>query len=214
MFSKFIKYVLIGVVTVAPAAVVCYLAYQLFSYLDGIGQWIFLNGLGNEITGVGWILTITLLFIVGLLIKKTPAVRLLTWLEGYFIPKVTFFGSVYKSLRQFLDSMAKSSNQSFSKVVMVKWPDDQHLTLGFVTREYHFPTGNVAYCVEYLTTPNFTSGMPPALVRREDTIELKDVAVREGFEYVISAGLVSPEKLDLSVIEEALWPEEQNGSQS
>ena len=102
-------------------------------------------------------------------------------------------GSVYKTLKQLLETLLKDSNDKFRRVVLVEYPRQGIWTLAFVT-------GNVTGEIQSLmsqqmisifipTTPNPTSGWY-AVVPINDVINLS-LTVEDAFKIIVSGGIVN-----------------------
>jgi len=102
-------------------------------------------------------------------------------------------GSVYKTLKQLLETLLKDSNDKFRRVVLVEYPRQGIWTLAFVT-------GNVSEEIQTLmsqpmisifipTTPNPTSGWY-AVVPINDVINLS-LTVEDAFKIIVSGGIVN-----------------------
>ena len=90
-----------------------------------------------------------------------------------------------------------SSNNSFKKVVLIEYPKSGVYSLGFVTKDTsnYLNTQIKEKCSNVFipTTPNPTSGFL-LIVPNKDIIEL-DLTIEEGIKFVMSVGLLSPEKI-------------------
>ncbi|WP_319418957.1 DUF502 domain-containing protein [Pleurocapsa sp. FMAR1] len=160
----------------------------------------------NPFDGLDPILTNFLNFIVGL------AVPLLTiliiglmarnivgrWLLDFgeqFLQAIPLAGSVYKTLKQILETLLGDSKTKFRRVVMVEYPRKGVWTIGFVTGKVS-PTLQTHLAEEMIsvfipTTPNPTSGWY-AVVPKKEAIDI-DISIEDAFKVLISGGIVSPE---------------------
>ncbi len=160
----------------------------------------------NPFDGLDPILTNFLNFIVGL------AVPLLTiliiglmarnivgrWLLDFgeqFLQAIPLAGSVYKTLKQILETLLGDSKSKFRRVVMVEYPRKGVWTIGFVTGKVS-PTLQIHLAEEMIsvfipTTPNPTSGWY-AVVPKKEAIDI-DISIEDAFKVLISGGIVSPE---------------------
>ncbi len=160
----------------------------------------------NPFDGLDPILTNFLNFIVGL------AVPLLTiliiglmarnivgrWLLDFgeqFLQAIPLAGSVYKTLKQILETLLGDSKTKFRRVVMVEYPRKGVWTIGFVTGKVS--SALQTHLVEEMisvfipTTPNPTSGWY-AIVPKKEAIDI-DISIEDAFKVLISGGIVSPE---------------------
>ena len=147
----------------------------------------------------------TLLAVVGLLVGIL-ALTLLGFLSNYVLgkffisttekvlDKVPFLSTVYRSVKQIVETFGKDNRAVFREVVLVEYPRKDCWVLGFVTAEGSSETESKIKKeitnVFVPTTPNPTSGFL-LLVPKEDVIPL-DMSVGDGMKMLISGGAVTP----------------------
>jgi uncharacterized membrane protein len=88
--------------------------------------------------------------------------------------------------------------KSFRQVVLIEYPRQGLMTIGFVTNEIPIQIGNVSkemISVYIPNPPNPTSGML-VLVPRE-SIQVLDITVEEGLKLVLSGGIVTPDNINV-----------------
>ena len=160
----------------------------------------------NPFDGLDPILTNFLNFIVGLAV---PLLTILViglmarnivgrWLLDFgeqFLQAIPLAGSVYKTLKQILETLLGDSKTKFRRVVMVEYPRKGVWTIGFVTGKVS-PTLQTHLAEEMIsvfipTTPNPTSGWY-AVVPKKEAIDI-DISIEDAFKVLISGGIVSPE---------------------
>ena len=147
----------------------------------------------------------TLLAIVGLLcgiLALTALGFLSNYVLGKFfisstekvLDKVPFLSTVYRSVKQIVETFGKDNRAVFREVVLVEYPRKDCWVLGFVTAEGSRETESVikrnVTNVFVPTTPNPTSGFL-LLVPREEVLPL-DMSVGDGMKMLISGGAVTP----------------------
>ncbi len=110
------------------------------------------------------------------------------------INRVPLVNSIYKSLKQIINTFGQNNTEAFSKTVLVPYPHRDTYAIGFLTSdtvgEVQDKTGKHVMNVFIPTTPNPTSGFL-LMVPREDIIEL-EMRVGDGIKMIISGGLVVP----------------------
>ena len=147
----------------------------------------------------------TLLAVVGLL-AGILALTILGFLSNYVLgkffisttekvlDKVPFLSTVYRSVKQIVETFGKDNRAVFREVVLVEYPRKDCWVLGFVTAEGSIETESKIKKkitnVFVPTTPNPTSGFL-LLVPQEDVIAL-DISVGDGMKMLISGGAVIP----------------------
>jgi len=153
------------------------------------------NWLGVHIPGLGAILTLLIVFLTGLFATNFFGAQLVElWHE--ILHRIPVVNSIYSSVKQISDTLFSSSGQAFRKALLVQWPMEGSWTIAFLTGT---PSGDVAshlppecIAVYVPTTPNPTGGYF-VIVARKDVIEL-DMSVDQALKYIISMGVVPPQK--------------------
>ena len=153
------------------------------------------NWLGVHIPGLGAILTVFIVFLTGVFATNFFGAQLVElWHE--ILHRIPVVNSIYSSVKQISDTLFSSSGQAFRKALLVQWPAPGMWTIAFQTGT---PGGGVAehlppdcLAVYVPTTPNPTGGYF-VIVARKDAIEL-DMSVDQALKYVISMGVVPPQR--------------------
>ena len=153
------------------------------------------NWLGVHIPGLGAILTIVIVFLTGLLATNFFGAQLVElWHE--ILHRIPVVNSIYSSVKQISDTLFSSSGQAFRKALLVQWPQEGMWTIAFLTGTpgggvaTHLPPDCVAVYVP--TTPNPTGGYF-VIIARKNVVEL-DMSVDQALKYIISMGVVPPQK--------------------
>ena len=148
----------------------------------------------------------TLLASVGLLVGVL-ALTFLGFLSNYVLGKffissaekvlgrVPFVSTVYRTVKQIVDTFGKENRAVFNQVVMVEYPRKGCYTIGFLTNDADGETeaviGRELTTVFVPTTPNPTSGFLLFIPREE--VFAMDMSLGEGMKLLISGGAVIPE---------------------
>ncbi|WP_413168266.1 DUF502 domain-containing protein [Capilliphycus salinus ALCB114379] len=102
-------------------------------------------------------------------------------------------GSVYKTLKQLLETLLKDSNDKFRRVVLVEYPRRGIWTLAFVTGnvsgEIQSHMNEQMISIFIPTTPNPTSGWY-AVIPSNEVINLS-LSVEDAFKIIVSGGIVN-----------------------
>jgi len=144
---------------------------------------------------IGLVLTVLLIYLIGLIAANLVGQRIVTWFEAGIL-KIPFVKSIYGGARQLLDAFDAGGKGTFTRVVLVQYPRAGVFTMGFVTSEVRLeiPLGDgiVGALMVFLpTTPNPTSGWL-AIVPERDLLDL-DLSIEEALKLVVSGGIVMPE---------------------
>jgi uncharacterized membrane protein len=153
------------------------------------------NWIGIHIPGLGAILTVLIVLATGVFATNFFGAQLVElWHE--ILHRIPVVNSIYSSVKQISDTLFSSSGQAFRKALLVQWPNEGMWTIAFLTGApgggvaEHLPPDCVAVYVP--TTPNPTGGYF-VIVARKDVVEL-DMSVDQALKYIISMGVVPPQK--------------------
>ena len=195
------KWLLAGLLVIVPVAITLAVLRWIIETLDQTllilpHAWHPDRLIGFHIPGFGVLLTLAILLIVGATAGNFVGKRLVS-LGDRVVSRIPVVRSIYSSVKQVSDTLFSESGNAFRTAVLVEWPMKDVWTIGFVTGT---PGGDVTtylhgeeYVSVYVpTTPNPTGGYF-VMLRKSDCIELK-MSVDEALKYVVSMGVVSPQK--------------------
>ena len=152
--------------------------------------------LGFYVPGVGVILTAALLLVTGLLTANLLGRRLVLLWES-LLARIPVVKTIYGGVKQVSDTLFSSKGQAFRKALLVRYPHQGSWAVAFQTGH---PSGQIEDILEgehvsvfIPTTPNPTSGFF-MIMPKKDVIEL-DMSVEAALKYIVSMGVVGPDKL-------------------
>ena len=192
-----------GILFVLPVFLSCWIIFNIVQFMSNIipsaiiDKIIYVTSLGDKVpdmalrTILGFILTVILIYISGLSLSVIGK-KFFNKIEKSFFYNIPFFGVIYKTIKQILDSISNPSKNSFKKVVMVEFPRKEVWTLGFVTGETKNDSGEDYYHVIVPTTPNPTSAY--LLFVLKEQVKDTDISIDEGIKAILSGGVVTPDK--------------------
>ena len=137
-------------------------------------------------------LTLIIIFFVGFFTNIWFGKKLYDFFENLFI-KLPLIGSIYSALKKLFSFFARNDDttKNFQKVVFIPFPTKETYCMAFSTGEKVI-NGHKYVSTFMPTTPNPTTGFL-MLIKEEDVIEC-DYTVEEAIQYIISAGIVQPDK--------------------
>jgi uncharacterized membrane protein len=152
--------------------------------------------IGFHIPGFGVLLTLAILLIVGGVASNFVGKKLVS-LGDAVVSRIPVVRGIYSSVKQVSDTLFSESGNAFRTAVLVQWPRPDVWTVAFVTGApggdvTNYLRGDEFVSVYVPTTPNPTGGYF-VMLRKSDCIELK-MSVDEALKYVVSMGVVSPQK--------------------
>ena len=150
-----------------------------------------LKKLGFNIPGLGIILTIILIYILGLLVTNFLGKKIFK-LGEKVVKKVPVVNIIYSTLKQITDTFTKGSKDTFKGAIYIQYPRRGLWTMAFISGESTSKEGIAYYHVFVPTTPNPTSGFF-LLVPQTDSVKT-GMSVEDGLKTIISGGLLAPEQ--------------------
>ena len=187
-----------GLLILIPLALTVYILVALFQLMDGIFAPLIDRAVGYffpgvRIPGLGFLLTIAVIFGIGWLSSNVFGRRLIRVLEQV-VCKIPVAKSVYGATKGIMEALSHEQREAFRRVVLVEYPKANMYALGFVTGSTRWPQVDERLSDFLLvfvpTTPNPTSGFL-LLVPRSEAIPVP-FSVEEGVRLVISGGMLLP----------------------
>jgi uncharacterized membrane protein len=193
------KYFITGLLILVPLAITAWVLNLIISTLDQSlllvpEAWQPRHLIGFDLPGVGAILTVAIVFLVGLLTNNLVGNFVVRQWER-LLGRIPVISSLYGSVKQVSDTLFSSNGNAFRKAVLIPYPHADAHTIAFLTG---VPGGDVKnhlqgdYVSVYVpTTPNPTSGFF-LMIERSKVVEL-DMTVDAALKYIVSMGVVAPE---------------------
>ncbi len=157
-----------------------------------------LFNLNTNFPGSGIVLVVIIILITGVIVSNFLGRKLLALWERV-LNKIPGFRNVYKVLKKVSDTVLNSSTESFRKAFLIQYPSKGIWVIAFQSGDYKGEAesiiGEEMINLFVPTTPNPTSGFF-VMMPIKDAFEL-DMSVEEAFKIVISAGVVSPDSLNI-----------------
>ena len=146
-----------------------------------------------HIPGLGIILTVAVIFFVGLVTANFVGKKVVHGIESLFA-RIPLVRTIYTGAKEVARTFLHDRPAQFRQVVLIEYPRKGIYCIAFVTG---WPSRELASKVDgdFLnifipTTPNPTSGFY-ILVRREETIPL-NITIEDAFKLIMSAGMSMP----------------------
>ena len=161
-----------------------------------LNPFITLNPLLQDLINLTLGLTVPLLAIllIGLMARNFVGRWLLEFGEGT-LSKIPLAGSVYKTLKQLLETFLRDNSKRFRRVVLVEYPREGLFSVGFVTGvvgpSLQPELEQTLLSVFIPTAPNPTTGWYTLVP--ETSVKDLDISVEDAFRTIISAGIVNPD---------------------
>ena len=156
-----------------------------------------LNPLLQDLINLALGLTVPLMgiLLIGLMARNIVGRWLLEFGEGT-LTKIPLAGSVYKTLKQLLETVLRDNSTRFRRVVLVEYPREGLFSVGFVTGQVgpslQSDLEQPLLSVFIPTAPNPTTGWYTLVP--EGSVRELDISVEEAFRTIIAAGIVNPDE--------------------
>jgi len=135
---------------------------------------------------------IILVYFVGVIAQRVLGKKLIS-LGEWILLKIPVLRTIYSATKQVMGTMSITNKEAFLSVVLVEFPKQGMLSIGFLTG-FITDTNGEKFCKVFVpTTPNPTTGF--FLIVHSDEVIKTEMTVEEAFKTIISFGILSPEKL-------------------
>ncbi len=193
-----------GLLVVIPLATTIWLS-TIFSrfvlaFLTSIPKqlnpFINLNPLLQDLINLSLGLSVPLLgiLLIGLMARNFVGRWLLEFGEGT-LSRIPLAGSIYKTLKQLLETFLRDNSSRFRRVVLVEYPREGLFSVGFVTGvvgpSLQPELDQTLLSVFIPTAPNPTTGWYTLVP--ESSVKDLNISVEDAFRTIISAGIVNPD---------------------
>jgi len=183
--KKILGIFLKGLLVLTPIAITFYILYKMFLLTDGLFKGI-LERAGLYFPGFGVIVTLTVIFLVGLLASNWLTNRLLNYMDKLF-SRVPLLGSIYGIIKDTVNSFS-ANKKGFSRLVMVNMSNELKL-LGFLTNDEESAFIPKGYVAVYLMQSMQWAGN--LIVVPKEQVQLLEVSSEEALKFIASAGLLN-----------------------
>ena len=194
MISHLRRTILTGLLAIAPVALTFYILKAIFSFLDNLTSPIF-KEMDIYIPGLGILLTLLLVYFLGLFITNILGKQVLFWLET-LIKNIPLVNTIYNTIKQITQAITGTGENNFQSVVYIEYPRRELWTLAFVTGESKNEDQTELYHLFVPTTPNPTSGVF-IIIPKKDTRKT-ELSIEEALKSVISGGMLASKKHNLN----------------
>jgi uncharacterized membrane protein len=132
--SQFNKIFFRGLVTLLPIAITIYILYSAIIILENLLGSLLRQLLPTYIPGLGFFLTLVLIFLFGLILNNYLSARIVHAVEQK-LTQVPFIKAIYSPLRDLMNLFKRSEAPEMKGVVLVQIGETGAMAMGVVTRE-------------------------------------------------------------------------------
>lgn len=183
-----------GLIILIPIVLTVKALWWLFLYVDGLAEPVAQALFGRPIPGIGFVITLAVVFLAGLLFSAGPFKKVLDAIED-LLDDVPLVGTVYGTTKKVLSGFGNPDAQSaFQRFVFAQLPG--RTTPGFLTGSFTLRRRDgTQYTLHtvYIPTNHLYVG-DVVVLPAEDVIET-DLSVEDGVSLILSAGASVPPRV-------------------
>lgn len=176
----------IGFVAVLPFAFAIWVVVFVVNQVDGLVGW-YIPWTDLHIPGFGFVIVLILITILGLLSRVYISRVLLSWADALFV-RIPVVKSLYTTAKELIQNVVGRRN-AFQTPVLIEWPDERALVLGFITSE-HLPEAidpDGTRVAVYL--PNAFQFAGVTVILERTRLKPCGLTTEQAFKFALSAGL-------------------------
>ena len=195
--ATFKRRFLAGLLISIPAIITFLVIWWFFKFVDGLLEPFYYKMLGYHVPGLGFISTIVLIFIVGIISTNVFGRRIIESFE-HIILKIPVLKGIYTAVKQLVDAFSPESKvSSFKHFVIVEYPRPSVYAYGFLTKECVMKTERdgmeIGLKAVYIPTNLIYFG--EIALFRDEHIFFTDISIEGGIKIILSGGIATPAKI-------------------
>jgi uncharacterized membrane protein len=195
--ATFKRRFLAGLLISIPAIITFLVIWWFFKFVDGLLEPFYYKMLGYHVPGLGFISTILLIFIVGIISTNVFGRRIIESFE-HIILKIPVLKGIYTAVKQLVDAFSPESKvSSFKHFVIVEYPRPSVYAYGFLTKECIMKTERdgmeIGLKAVYIPTNLIYFG--EIALFRDEHIFFTDISIEDGIKIILSGGIATPAKI-------------------
>ncbi len=149
--------------------------------------------MGYHIPGVGVVMTFLLILMVGAIVSTFALQGMIRWFEGT-LDRIPLVRTLYSGVKQLMAPLADEHGSTFSKVVIVEYPDSNNYSLGFLIKRDAAlsPKGEMLSAV---LVPTNHLHLGNVVLCPNTRIHAVDLSAEEGLKFLVSMGAALDRRL-------------------
>lgn len=188
-----------GILVVVPVTVTLFVLYFLFQKIDGLLSPLFLKYLGYSLPGMGFLATLVLIFVVGIIARNVIGGRLFGLGELIFV-RTPLVRAVYTAAKQLLEAVTSTDRKAFNRAVMIEYPRPGMYSIGFASSEMELRTGERSQLMIAIFVPSTPTPVTGFVVMLPaDEVHELHMSTEEAIKYIVSGGFAAPPVINRSV---------------
>ncbi len=195
--ATFKRRFLAGLLVSIPVIITFLIIGWFFKFVDGILGPLIDDVLGYHVIGLGFVSTLVLIFVVGVISTNVFGRRVIEYFEKIML-RIPLFKGIYTAVKQLVDAFSpESKGSSFKRFVVVEYPRPGVFVFGFLTKECTIKTDKdgkeSSLRAVYIPTNNFYLG-EIALFKNEEVF-YTNIPIDEGIKIILSGGIATPGRI-------------------
>jgi uncharacterized membrane protein len=186
-----------GLLISIPAVITFLVIWWLFKFVDGFLEPLYFRILGYHVHGLGFISTILLIFIIGIISTNVLGRKIIEYFE-LLILKIPVLKGIYTSVKQLVDAFSPESKvSSFKKFVIVEYPRPGVYAYGFLTKEcvMRNERENQETNLKAVYIPTNLIYFGEIALFRDEHIFFTDIPIEDGIKIILSGGIATPARI-------------------
>ena len=181
------KYFGIGLVTVLPFALVIWVVVSVFEIVDSWFGPEFDRLVGAQLPGAGFLIVVIAITLVGALTRLYISHQLFVMMDALF-SRLPIIKSLYSMFKEIVNNLL-GHRRGFRRTVLIAWPDERALMLGFVTSENLSPDIDPDGDRVAVYIPNAFQFAGITAIVPKHQVRPCNLTVEEALKFSLSAGL-------------------------
>ena len=168
----------------------------IFRAVDGFMGPLFARWWGQELPGLGLLITVLGLLIIGTLATNVFGKRVLEQAETYLL-KIPVFRTIYAPVKQLTTALSPDNKYGFKRVVLIEDPERGYV-LGFLTKEFILDRGRGRESLLAVYVPTNHLYLGDVRIYDANLAEYPDIDVQQGVRIFLTGGTALDDELRAS----------------
>lgn len=195
--ATFRRRFLAGLLISIPAIIAFLVIWWFFKFVDGLLEPFYYKLLSYHVPGLGFISTIVLIFVVGIISTNVFSRRIIESFE-HLILKIPVFKGIYTAVKQLVDAFSPESKvSSFQQFVIVEYQRPSVYAYGFLTNECVMKTekAGLETGLKAVYIPTNLIYFGEIALFRDEHIFFTDISIEGGIKIILSGGIATPSRI-------------------
>lgn len=184
-----------GIIVVVPIVISIIVLKWLIDFFDNLTRPIIENYIHVYIPGIGLVISIVLIYLVGLSTKNYFG-RKLIQIGEWFVVRIPVAKTIYFAVKQIITAVTSREDKESQKVVLIEYPRKGMYSVGLFNGKIKDPESDTMLgSILIITSINPASGFTVLVPLNE--IRFTDMPVEQAMKLIVSGGIVKPAKINL-----------------